>query len=321
MKPLSTRDRILGGLWGASVGDALGVPVEFKNRFVLSSDPITGMRGHGSHHQPAGTWSDDTSLTLCAIESLLYGFNTDDMGQRFVDWLQQNRWTPWGDVFDIGLTTMDALSRVAKGTKAEEAGSRDEHSNGNGSLMRILPLALLFASEPVDLLLDHVHRASAITHGHPRSQMACGFYCMLVAKLLKGFTPLDAYLQTVEEFNSHYQKEPLFAAQLPRFSRLISGNIHVKNSDDIVSSGYVLHTLEASIWSLLTSNSFAETVLKAVNLGGDTDTTGCVAGGLAGVFYGSRAIREDWIKILARKGDLDCLYHEFADLCETKKGS
>jgi ADP-ribosylglycohydrolase len=319
VKAITLRDRILGGLWGAAVGDALGVPVEFKNRFVLADDPVTHMRGHGSHHQPAGTWSDDTSLTLCTIESLLNGFNTDDMGQRFVSWFQHDRWTPWGDVFDIGLTTTDALTRVARGLKAEGAGSRDEQSNGNGSLMRILPLALFDASEPVRTMLDHAHRISAITHGHARSQMACGFYCMLVAKLLKGLEPREAYQQTSADFITHYENKAQFSAELSRFERLTAGNIHGRNSDDIVSSGYVMHTLEASVWSLLTSNTFEETVLKAVNLGGDTDTTGCVAGGLAGVFYGSSAIRHDWINTLARKGDLDCLYNEFAELCETKR--
>lgn len=147
---MSQRDRILGALWGAIVGDALGVPVEFQHRGTLQAAPVLGMRGFGSHNQPPGTWSDDSSMTLCTIESLLEtGFDTDDMGRRFVDWYNAERWTPWGKVFDIGMTTRSALLAVARGTKAELAGGITESSNGNGSLMRILPVALHGVHVPV----------------------------------------------------------------------------------------------------------------------------------------------------------------------------
>jgi ADP-ribosyl-[dinitrogen reductase] hydrolase len=126
----SHKAQILGGLWGALVGDALGVPVEFRNRDDVQADPVTGMRGNGSHHQPKGTWSDDGSLIVCTVDSLLNEeFDTQDMGQRFVSWMRDGRWTAHGDVFDIGMATVGAITRISYGTPAEQAGGCDEDSN------------------------------------------------------------------------------------------------------------------------------------------------------------------------------------------------
>ena len=141
MNTLTQTQRILGALWGALVGDALGVPVEFLNRALLKSKPVTGMREFGTHQQPAGTWSDDSSLLLCTVESLVACQHLDgkDLGDRFVRWERDGHWTPRGAVFDIGVATSQALSRIAMGESPEEAGGADEYSNGNGSLMRIIP--------------------------------------------------------------------------------------------------------------------------------------------------------------------------------------
>ena len=171
---MTKHDRIRGGLWGAIVGDALGVPVEFQDRAILECTPVLGMRGFGSHNQPPGTWSDDSSMTLCTIESLLEtGFDTDDMGRRFVDWYNAERWTPWGKVFDIGMTTRSALLAVARGTKADLAGGITESSNGNGSLMRILPVALhgVHVSVPemsTSLPTPSIHDPNLVDSRNPR---------------------------------------------------------------------------------------------------------------------------------------------------------
>src|SRR5262245_20405496 len=130
---MTLRERILGGLWGSLVGDALGVPVEFKDRAILQADPVTGLRGYGTHQQPPGTWSDDGALLLCTVDSLLTAeFDTTDMGQRFVNWCKRGLWTAWGDAFDIGMATSDALRRIENGVPAENAGGRGEYDNGNG---------------------------------------------------------------------------------------------------------------------------------------------------------------------------------------------
>jgi ADP-ribosylglycohydrolase len=143
-------NKSLGALWGALVGDALGVPVEFQSRGAVQKNPVTGMRGFGTHNQPPGTWSDDSSLMLCTVDSLVSCdcFDSEDLGDRFVRWKAKGYWTPQGRVFDIGIATAESLSRIAMGVPPEEAGGIDEYSNGNGSLMRILPIALWFSRAP-----------------------------------------------------------------------------------------------------------------------------------------------------------------------------
>jgi len=316
MTPLTSipkPERILGGLWGSLTGDALGVPVEFKDRAIIQDDPVKDMREYGTHHQSRGTWSDDSSMLLCTTDSLVnHGFSLKDMGERFVRWMNDGLWTAHGDVFDMGGTTSAALMRIAEGMPADQAGGRHEDSNGNGSLMRILPAVLRFAGEPLGSFSDRLEKVSAITHGHARSRMACVFYGLMVRQLLLGWQPQAALDSARVEFTGWYERSPEFAT----FHHILEDDLVSVPEGEIVSTGYVLHTLHASLWCLLTTDNYRDCVLKAVNLGGDTDTTGCVAGGLAGVIYGFKSIPADWISHLARKGDVDCLFREFAKLCE-----
>lgn len=311
------RQRILGGLWGSLVGDALGVPVEFRSRADVRLDPVTDMRGHGSHRQPAGTWSDDSSLLLCSVDSLLrHRFDTDDMGRRFVRWYEAEIWTPHGKVFDVGVATAQALTRIAQGARAESAGGDGQYSNGNGSLMRIIPVSVRFADTPVKEALDRVHRASAITHRHPRSQLACGFFTLLIRELLQGRTPAEAYTGAIRQFRAFYESETWWSAEFEFLQLLLAGDLGSRPETEISSGGYVIHTLTASVWCLLTTSSFQECVLKAVNLGGDTDTTGCVSGSLAGIVYGISSVPPKWIAALARQSEIEPLFQRFAGQCE-----
>ena len=306
---ISRSQRKLGALWGALAGDALGVPVEFLSREAVRKNPVRDMRGFGTHNQPPGTWSDDSSLLLCTVESLAHsaGLNSTDLGQRFVRWESEGHWTPHGRVFDIGIATSQALSRLATGTPPEQSGGADEYSNGNGSLMRIVPIALWFDHLPPADLAETVNRASALTHRHPRSQMACALYCLIVRELLDGANAEDALRSALRVFAQVYEQPPFLSERL-HFQLLESGRLANQAESEIDSSGYVLHTLAASIWCLLTSHSFEETVLKAVNLGGDTDTTGTVAGGLAGAYYGVEAIPSAWKTALARHDEVESLF-------------
>jgi ADP-ribosyl-[dinitrogen reductase] hydrolase len=313
MSAPSQDDRMAGALWGALVGDALGVPVEFMSREMVRKNPVTGMRGHGTHNQPAGTWSDDSSLLLSTVDSLAAcgKFDPVDLGKRFVRWERDAYWTPHGTVFDIGIATSRAISRLASRTPPEEAGGADVESNGNGSLMRILPIALWFRASPAADLATLAQRASSVTHRHPRSQMSCALFCLLVRELLAGTAPADALRTALHAFGRVYDQPP-FLAERRHFQMLERGNIAEAAERDIASSGYVIHTLTASIWCLLTSASFEETVLKAVNLGSDTDTTGTVAGGLAGALYGLQSIPAEWKNRLARHDDVASLFAKFS---------
>lgn len=310
---MTLRDRVLGGLWGSLVGDALGVPVEFQDRSKLQAAPVTDLRGFGTHHQPPGTWSDDGALLLCTADSLLNaGFDTQDIGLRFVRWLQDGLWTARGDVFDVGLTTQRALKRIQGQVAPEQAGGQGEFDNGNGSLMRILPVALRFACGDTSELLDKVARASAITHGHACSKMACGLHALIVRFLLDGAEPTQAIQSARAEFAQIRTGVP----ELSRFKRLLIDDFRVVPEANVVSTGYVLDTLHAALWSVHNTSSFEDCVLRAVNLGGDTDTTGCVAGGLAGVHYGMEAIPEHWRRALPRGPEVAMLFDRFADLVD-----
>lgn len=312
MTEISRQTRILGGLWGAIIGDALGVPVEFKSREEVRRNPITGMRGYGTFNLPPGSWSDDSSLLLCTVESLLNGFDTDSMSELFIRWLTEGYWTPWCETFDVGASTMSSIGRMMREAPPEEAGGRGENDNGNGSLMRILPVGIFFARKPVEELLNYVHRASSLTHRHPRTLMACGFYCLMVSALLQGFTADEAYLYAIEQATIYYAKLP-YAEELHHFERLFSTLISSVPETAIKSGGYVIHTHEASVWCLLNTKSFDEAVLKAVNLGEDTDTTGCVTGGLAGLCYGLEGVPKEWLDTVVRKDDIDKLFEQFVN--------
>lgn len=289
------------GLLGVAVGDALGVPVEFHSRQYLVEKPITGMIGYGTYNQPPGTWSDDSSLTFCLAESLCHGYDLQDMADRFNRWMMERYWTPHGQVFDIGMATSKAISAYSQLDDPTQAGGRGEYDNGNGSLMRILPLAYYLYD--VDDPFPQVHQVSCLTHGHLRSQLACGIYVYLARELLAGKPRPEAYENLQSAIPEYYSTQP-HQAELHHFDRILKGDISKLSMDEIQSSGYVLHTLEASLWCFLREETFSDTVLTAVNLGGDTDTTGAVAGGLAGIAYGRETIPDDWVESLARLGDI-----------------
>jgi ADP-ribosylglycohydrolase len=178
--------------------------------------------------------------------------------------------------------------------------------------MRILPVALRYADGPIEEMLCLAHRISSLTHRHPRSQMACGLYCCMARGLLHEMTPMDAYRFMIEIGQRYYQRAP-YESEYAHFSRIFRGNLADLPEEAIASSGYVVHTLEAAIWCLLTSNSFADAVLKAVNLGDDTDTTGCVTGGLAGITFGINAISRQWRDDIVGKDQIHKLLMEFAE--------
>jgi ADP-ribosylglycohydrolase len=308
------RDRVVGGILGLAVGDALGVPVEFRSREWLRQRPVRGMEGFGSHNQPPGTWSDDTSLALCSAESLLGGFDIEDTGRRFVRWLYEAHWTAYGDVFDYGTTTARAISKMRSGTPAAQAGCTEEDSNGNGSLMRILPHALYSSAAPEEQMLGALQSVSAITHAHPVSLIACGIYGLIVRRLLRGARPAKSYEDACEAALSAYEGTQM-SRHLRPFGRFLSGTLDDLQEADIRSSGFVVDTLEASVWSILTTSCYKDAVLRAVNLGHDTDTTAAVAGGLAGVYYGSASIPAEWLEALARRRDIERLAEGFAEEC------
>lgn len=270
-------------IMGLVVGDALGVPVEFKQRDTYQ---VTDMIGYGTYNQPPGTWSDDSSMTLATLESIgrLGKIDPTNIMGNFFRWLEHADFTPWGKVFDVGTGTQRAISRYAKGIPVSRCGGDNIRDNGNGSLMRILPLALV----------PHTGRdiidVSSLTHAHSISQNACLIYVSISDHLLAGESKEQAVAKGIQAITSEEY------ARLPE--------IHQCERGEIKSTGYVVDTLEAALWCFLNTDNYRDCVLTAVNLGDDTDTVAAIAGGLAGILYGvggDAGIPEQWISNIARQ--------------------
>lgn len=307
-------NKIKAGIFGVCIGDALGVPVEFKKREDLKKHPVTGYLEYGSWNQPQGTWSDDSSLTLCLAEVLTKGYDVEKIGESFVKWYRYGHWTAHGKLFDVGGTTRHSIARLIKGESAIFSGNIFEEDNGNGSLMRILPLVFyLDKEEDIEFIYQTVKAVSSITHGHFRSVFACFIYVIFVIELIKGKDKKEAYHHVQKIALEYAEIQNFNPKEIELFQRILKYDISKYSEDEIKSSGYVLHSLEASLWCFLNSENYSEAVLKAVNLGGDTDTTGAITGGIAGIYYGFETIPDEWISELVRKKDIERLCVKLED--------
>jgi ADP-ribosylglycohydrolase len=304
-KGVDYKGEIKSVLLGVAVGDALGVPVEFNDRQTIRQEPVTDMIGYGTHNLPPGTWSDDSSLTFCLAEALTKDFELNTIAQNFVEWCYNNYWTPRGKVFDIGMATQQAIDLIRKGVSLNLTGGFEVYSNGNGSLMRISPLLFYLLGKPISERYEIIKQVSSITHGHVRSVIACFYYLEFARLLIEEKNKFQIYKNLQTEISTHLNFLSINQTEIVLFDRLLKGNIQVQPEEKIFSSGYVLHTLAASIWCLLTTDNYKDAVLKAVNLGEDTDTTGAVTGGLAGLLYGYENIPEKWINQIARRQDIE----------------
>ena len=298
-------NKIKGIMLGHAVGDAIGVPVEFCSRSNLEEHPVTDMTGFGTHNVPAGTWSDDTSMSLCALESLSKGkVDYDDIMQNFCEWYHEGKFTATGKVFDIGNTCATAIDNYTRlGTAAIKCGLSNINSNGNGSLMRIHPFVMyaFYNNIKDDKLVYMIEMASRLTHSHDISIDGCIIYAYILIELLK-----DTSKESIYKGIKHASEAMSFNSE-GHYKRLLELNIATLDKTEIKSSGYVVHSLEAAVWCLLTTNTYKDCILKAVNLGKDTDTVAAIAGGLAGALYGINSIPKQWLDTLKKKNYIDSL--------------
>lgn len=300
--------KMYGGIMGLIVGDALGVPYEFKQRDTFTA---SGMTGYGTYNQPPGTWSDDSSMTIATIDALIscnYGRNLgetmlQEIMMNFVNWLQLGHFTPYHKCFDVGNTTKRAIQKYESGTfNIYSCGCNKDTDNGNGSLMRILPFVFINADD------DIIDAVSALTHSHPISKYACEIYICLARLLYDGWSIEHSYDDCVI-----FMKQGFFNYRLgEEFMNFL--NIPKLKRNDIKSTGYVVDTLTAAVWCLMHTYNYKDCVLTAVNLGGDTDTIAAVAGGLAGIAYGAKSIPEEWVNKIARKDEIIGLIEKFSEV-------
>ncbi len=293
-----TSDIIKAVILGHAVGDALGVPVEFASRAELDANPVTEMEGFGTYPVPAGAWSDDTSMSLCAFDVLASGkLDYDRIMVNFGKWYYKGEFTPTGKMFDAGNTCSIAIDNYFNGRKdTDHCGLTGTNSNGNGSLMRINPFVIYSKFICNGNWADVIRKASALTHAHERSTMGCLIYACILRELLNE-PSRKSVISGIEMAESHLSGN----SEAEHYKRLFSHGFPDTDRSGIRSSGYVVDTLEAAVWCLLNSESYEECVLKAVNLGDDTDTVAAVAGGLAGALYGLDAIPKKWLDSLLRR--------------------
>ena len=284
--------RLAGAVWGHLVGDATGVPYEFTGPHDTAS---IAFGATGTWGKPAGTWSDDGALMLALLDSLLdtgFGrkdsFDPDDQGRRALAWRDGGAYTPDGEGrFDIGGTTRNALRNLAAGVDAVDAGPSDDHACGNGSLMRILPVALVGRDLPAARLVGQAHIASRVTHGHPRCQVACALYCLAVVALLNGTTPDEALYAAFHTAEALYRGEAGYEAHVMALEELRAWSSRS-------GGGFVIDSFWSAWDAFAGAANYADAIRRAIGYGNDTDTTAAIAGGLAGAYWGWDAIPLEW---------------------------
>ena len=330
-----SKENIKSGILGLVVGDALGVPHEFNPRVHFDENPVTDMVGYGTYNLPPGTWSDDSSLTLATLDSLANGLNYNDIMEKFLSWYEDGKYTPYGNVFDIGGTTSRAIFNFNIDKDALSSGCDGEKDNGNGSLMRILPVAffIYYLKEKLSISKKEefsiIHNVSALTHAHKRSKLGCGIYVKIAIEILKYKEDNENYSidketesleslidKGIESAKEYYFNDDDFKHQKEHYMVIFNHNVKNLERDDIRGSGYVVRSLIASIWCLLHTNSYKEAVLEAVNLGEDTDTTAAIVGGIAGLYYGVEDIPKEWLGRIARLDYIEELITNFDNFCE-----
>lgn len=322
------RNYWLDAVMGLVVGDALGVPVQFKRREEIRTralGPVTGMEAGGVYAMPKGTWSDDSSMALATLVSILEKgtLDAEDVMKNFVKWEFKGEFTPFGEAFDEGNTCSTAIYKFAKHPDVTTCGSTGERANGNGALMRILPVCLYaYEQQKKQSISDEeaialVHKIASLTHNHLRSNICCGFYYFCVKSILDSAlyatdkTELKSLLQEgIDAARTFYGKDISNLTQMAYLGRIFKLNEFKDVSEEsIKTTGYVIDSLEAAIWCLINTDSYKACMLKAVSLGDDTDTVAAIAGGLAGLYYGYGDIPTEWLEVIKRREWIE-------DLCD-----
>lgn len=247
-------------------------------------------------------------MTFCLAETLLdEEFSLRKLANRFINWVDWGYWTPHGELFDIGNTTHSAIERLRTISDPELAGGSHETENGNGSLMRILPLILKTGKLSISDSYDLIKSVSSLTHRHERSIISCFYYLTFARQLIQGHSKESSYTMTNKIVESELKARAIEEIEVKHFERILNDSIPTLTYKQIQGSGYVIHSLESSIWCLLKTNSYKEAVLKAVNLGEDTDTTAAITGGVAALKYGFNSIPKEWLQQIVKKDDISDL--------------
>ncbi len=309
--PASTAgDRLAGALIGLAAGDALGTTIEFKSPGSFA--PMTDIVGGGPFGLKPGQWTDDTSMALCLAESLVERgyFDPVDQLARYVKWWKHGHWSATGVCFDIGGQTSAAL-RDHQLTGKPFCGPTGANNAGNGSLMRLAPVAMAYANNPMKAI-TYAGESSRTTHGTRECVDACRFFAGLLVGAIQGRTKSELLAPHFSPVSGLWDAEPL----APKVAAVAKGSFLNKQPPAIRGSGYVVDCLEAALWAFASTDSYETAVLAAVNLGDDADTTGAVCGQIAGAFYGASAVPERWRNKLAMLPEIEKLATRLGEMAE-----
>ncbi|MFC6260919.1 ADP-ribosylglycohydrolase family protein [Levilactobacillus fujinensis] len=306
------RQEIMNLLRWAAVADALGVPAEMRKRG--SYPEITAMQASGFWQQPAGSWSDDTSMTLCLLENLTSGGDYDDMMQRLESYMRYGTNTPRGEIFGVGRTCAHAVRNYAVNQVTPLAcGDASPEANGNGALMRIAPLAVMLQHESrLARRFELTHDYTVLTHRHARSVVGSFILLELLHRILNG-QHLGQALVTAGPALTVFLKGTAYAAELPYYRALFATDFSQLPAEAIRTSGYVVDTLTAAVWLALTQKTPKKVILKAVNFGGDTDTIATVAASLVSAEQPTVPVDAEWWRQTLNSELLDQKFSAFAD--------
>ena len=293
-------------LLGTAIGDALGLPVQFLDREVIAKNPVTTMEGLDQFNIPAGTWSDNTSLSFCLAESLCNGYDLNDIINKFTKWMYEDYWTPANETFDINYINYFTIVNLRNNGSPHIAGINNKRGNSDGSLMRILPLVPYILNMEEENRFRIIKEISSLTYRHSGSILACIALCEFAIQYINLQLVEEAYQAMQQTILQLLKKEMFIEEDIP-FKRLVGLSYEEFKAielKDIHSTEYVIDTLEASLWCIFNTTNYKDAVLKAVNLGDDTDTVGAITGGLAGIIYGYDTIPSEWLEVLAKKDDI-----------------
>jgi ADP-ribosylation/crystallin J1 len=303
-------NQYLGAIIGHAVGDAMGFPTEFSKREELLQNPVIEMIDSPDVGQPAGSWSDDTAMEIATIDSFIQKkyFDYKDIMDKWVKWISKSEYTPTGVAFDIGRTCLKAIKKYCNGTAPLQCGSTSMNENGNGSLMRILPVALYAYSKNLDdiSIRKLVNEVSSLTHAHEVSRLGCYIYVQFIICLLKGNTKQEAYKHIQDLDYRSFRMDSIH-----HYARILNEQIEFQILDNIKSTGYIVDTLESAIWIFMNAQHYKEAIIASTNIGGDTDTIGAIVGSMAGIYYGFESIPSNWLDKLQRRDYLMELVDRF----------
>ena len=296
------------GIIGMAVGEAMGIPVDFIERDKMLENPVLEMKEYGTFNKPIGTWSSDTAMCLATMDSITncFGISTEDMGNRYIDWMEKGKYSASGERFDIGRTSMIAISRFEKTHEPAQCGSMAEDSNENDCLTRMIPIAYYAHANRLNqnAIYELVRKVALLTHAHEISVLGCYIFVIYAMKLMDKKSKFDAYQELKKANYSQFSR-----SSIEKYVRILRKDIASLPMEAITTDNGIVETLEAVFWVFLNTSNFNQAIIGGINLGGDASTLGACLGALAGISFGVKSMNPEWRIDLKR-------YTYISRLCE-----